>query len=172
MRQYAAPSWLWNNTRPMLDRHFLIALVAGLIALVAGVVAYRDLSAPEQPLSLVSGTALGAQARPMPEFTLVDHAGKTFDSTYLVDRWTFMFFGYTHCPDICPTTLATLDKTIDELQSRGASAATQVVFISVDPERDSPQRLSEYVKYFNATFTGATGDAAELGRLALALGIP
>jgi protein SCO1 len=163
---------LWNNTCPMQGRHSWIALIAAFAALVAGVAAYRFSNEPASPISLISGTALGEQATPISEFELVDHSGKRLDSERLRGHWTFVFFGYTHCPDICPGTLATLDKAMDEIDSRNDEKDVQVLFISVDPARDSPQRLKEYVHYFNADFMGATGEDGEVSRFALSLGIP
>ncbi|MCK4743828.1 MAG: SCO family protein [Sulfuriflexus sp.] len=79
------------------------------------------------------------------------------------EKWSFVFFGYTFCPDVCPTTLTTL-KQIDDILKKDypASANTQVVFVSVDPERDSLEILKKYTAYFNPEFTAVTGTEDDL----------
>ena len=98
------------------------------------------------------------------DFSLVDHKGDTFTLENLKDKWTLIFFGYTYCPDICPTTLATLDALYDQL-SPEQQADTQVVLVSVDPGRDTVEKLAEYVPFFNEKFLGVTGDFREILKL-------
>ena len=90
-------------------------------------------------------------------FTLLDHRGAPFTKESLKGDWTLLFFGFTHCPDICPTTMSFLAKLKKELATTEA-ADTQVVMLTVDPARDTPEVLAAYVPYFDATFTGVTGD--------------
>lgn len=92
------------------------------------------------------------------DFTLTDHNEKTFTKNSLKNKWSFVFFGYTHCPDICPTTLFTLKQINNMLKKHPQSAsALQTIFISVDPSRDKAKGLAEYIKYFNKDFIAATG---------------
>ena len=105
-------------------------------------------------------------------FNLVDQQKQVFNKERFKGAWTFLFFGYTHCPDVCPTTLTELDNAasrIDELKT--ADRKIQYVFVSVDPGRDTPESLGSYVSYFGAQFIAATGSEAELRRLAKPLGI-
>lgn len=105
-------------------------------------------------------------------FALADHRGAPFTLEELKGRWSFLFFGYTHCPDVCPTTLAMLDKVFRELgQEPTSNRDVQFVFVSVDPERDTPELLGKYVGYFNPEFLGVTGAAEALTPLTRALGI-
>jgi protein SCO1 len=104
------------------------------------------------------------------EFSLVDHDGKAFEKTRLTGKWTLAFFGFTHCPDICPTTLADLNKVISQM-SEDEKARLQVLLISVDPERDTPEVLAKYVPYFNADFIGVTGDPYQILNLATQLNV-
>lgn len=91
-------------------------------------------------------------------FTLTDHNEKTFTINNLKDKWSFIFFGYTHCPDICPTTLFTLKQVNNALKKHPQPAsALQTIFISIDPGRDKAAGLAEYIKYFNKDFIAATG---------------
>jgi protein SCO1/2 len=146
-----------------------IALVALLTGAAAGWISERIGS--WRPLPLQAATALEEQAKPVPPFSLVDDSGKVFDNSRLAGRWTFMFFGYTHCPDICPTTLSILDEAHRSIGKRGMGANTQVAFVSVDPKRDTPGKLKEYVDYFNPEFVGVTGNQPALNELTRALGI-
>jgi protein SCO1/2 len=85
----------------------------------------------------------------------------------LKGAWSLLFFGYTHCPDVCPTTLATLK----QVEAQLAGTPVKVIFVSVDPERDTPQALSEYVGYFSKAFVAATADTPTLQALASAVGV-
>ena len=146
-----------------------IALLALGIGVAAGWVTER-LGAP-QPPQLEAATALLKQARSLPAFSLVDEQGERFDNARLEGRWSFVFFGYTHCPDICPATLSTLDAALKAAAEQGDADGAQVVFVSVDPRRDNPATLKDYVKYFNPDFTGVTGSERALGKLTGSLGV-
>jgi protein SCO1/2 len=150
-------------------------LLAGmaLLALVAGVAAgwINDQFTAPQPPKLKAATALLGQAKPLPPFSLVDDQGQTFDNRQLAGRWSFLFFGYAHCPDICPATLQTMDAVLRSIGKHGHARDTQVVFVSIDPQRDTPTKLRAYVNYFNPRFVGVTGKQAALGDLTEALGI-
>ena len=86
-------------------------------------------------------------------FTLLDHRGAPFTKESLKGDWTLLFFGFTHCPDICPTTMSFLAKLKKELETTEA-ADTQVVMVTVDPARDTPEVLAAYVPYFDASKYG------------------
>lgn len=97
---------------------------------------------------------------------LIDQNGRPFNKDYFLGKWTFVFFGFTSCPDICPTTLGVLDKFYRELQSKHEAEGVQVVLVSVDPMRDTQQKLKEYTAYFNPVFYGVTGEHLDLIRFA------
>ena len=86
-------------------------------------------------------------------------------------QWTLVFFGFTYCPDICPTTMAFLNQFMASLDGTEAQD-TQVVMVSVDPARDTVQQLASYVPFFNPEFIGVTGDFLDIHRLATALNTP
>lgn len=104
----------------------------------------------------------------LPEFLLHDQNGQPFGLKQLAGKWSLVFFGYTHCPDICPTTLVVLRDV--ERTAGGKAKNLQYVFVSVDPDRDRPAALKTYVSYFHPDFIGATGTQTELMRLTRALG--
>ena len=105
------------------------------------------------------------------EFSLIDHHGSPFTREDLIDQWTLIFFGFTHCPDICPTTMADLAELKAQLVGTEASDA-RVVMLSVDPARDTPERLAQYVPYFHADFIGVTGDFTNILSFAQRLNAP
>ena len=105
------------------------------------------------------------------EFSLIDHHGSPFTREDLIDQWTLIFFGFTHCPDICPTTMAELAELKAQLVGTEASDA-HVVMLSVDPARDTPERLAQYVPYFHADFIGVTGDFTDILSFAQRLNAP
>ncbi len=161
-----------NASIPKYRKSILLVAIA-LLALIGGLLAgwmTNDLGAPKLPQLRVA-TALADQAKALPPFKLVDDAERSFDKADLKGHWSLLFFGYTHCPDICPTTLSTLNQVVQSYDASDKVDAPQVIFVSVDPERDSPDKLRQYVKYFNPKFTGVTGNPIELNKLTRALGI-
>jgi protein SCO1/2 len=125
----------------------------------------RAILLPDQVMTLFPAP------KPLAAFAFTDHENRVFDLSRLKGKWSFLFFGYTHCPDICPTTLATLARVRESIAKNAAGAQdVQFVFISVDPNRDTAGKLGQYVTYFDATFLGVTGDDAQLGNLAGQLG--
>lgn len=107
---------------------------------------------------------LGAKLRqPLkPEFKLTDTEGKTFDfAVEAPGSVTLLFFGYTHCPDVCPIHMANIAAALDKLPHRVASKV-KVVFVTTDPERDTPERIREWLDNFDKDFIGLTGTADEI----------
>lgn len=118
------------------------------------------------PLELTAGTAL-PEPRKIEPFALTDQQGRLLDAAALEGRWTLLFTGFTHCPDICPTTLA----TFAELDQRLGPSAPRFLFVSVDPERDTPERLAAYLGHFDPDLVGATGTRAEVEAFTAQLGL-
>jgi protein SCO1/2 len=102
-------------------------------------------------------------------FTLTGADGKPFPSTRLAGRPYAIFFGFTHCPDVCPTTLARLTKLRNELGS--GERAFEILFVTVDPERDGPLEVGKYAELFNSPIVGLTGSPAEIERVKKEFGI-
>ena len=122
-------------------------------------------------IELESGLWFGEQARALPEFELIDHNRQALTRSQLNGQWSLMFFGFTHCPDICPVGLQTLAEMTRAIDDTDVSDVLQVYFVSVDPGRDSPEILAEYVTYFNPAFRGATAPLEQLTPLTRSLGI-
>jgi len=113
------------------------------------------------------------ERKPLAEFTLVDDEKGVFDLKSLESRWSFIFFGFMYCPDICPTTLYDLSHVKREIVAQGISESDiQFVFISVDPARDKAAQIQRYVQYFDPAFLGATGSMGQLTNLTRQLGAP
>lgn len=109
----------------------------------------------------INGAIVFESPRIIKEFSLVDHNNQEFNLSNLQGRWSLVFFGFTHCPDICPTTLAKLAQVVKQLDTDIAKQ-TQILMVSVDPARDTPEKLAEYVTYFNPDFTGVTGEFLDI----------
>jgi protein SCO1/2 len=143
-----------------------IALV--LIIAMLGLVVGAQFYSPENPLSdSPNDPALAARLptpKPLTPFQLTAHDLQPLDIARLKGKWTLLFFGYTHCPDVCPVTLTELAQTAQQL-TPAVLEDTQFVFVSVDPRRDTPESLAEYVGYFNEHFLGATGSVEALAIL-------
>jgi protein SCO1/2 len=130
------------------------AAAAGVVALLAGC----GQDAPKFRASDVTGTTYGR------DFRLTDHTGKARSLADFRGKVVVLFFGYTHCPDVCPTTLAELAETMKRL---GKDAdRVQVLFATIDPERDTRELLAQYVPAFNPSFLGLYGDAEATARTA------
>ncbi len=117
------------------------------------------------------GVALASPIR-KPDFTLTDFNGQAFDFAERTrDKVALLFFGYTHCPDVCPVHMANIAAVL-KLMSAGDRARVVTVFVTTDPERDTPGRLREWLGSFDPSFVGLTGTKEELERAQAAAGIP
>ena len=125
----------------------------------------RAVLLPDQTMTLFS------DPKPVTAFALTDDRRRVFDLESLKGKWSFLFFGFTHCPDVGPTTLAELARARDKIVKHAAGAEpVQFVFVSVDPDRDTVGRLGPYVRSFDASFVGVTGADAQIANLAGQLG--
>lgn len=141
----------------MNRRSLLVLLSLGAAAVIAGGLLAHALS---PGLALESGTWL-PHARPVAAFQLQDQSGRDFDLDNLRGHPTLMFFGFTHCPDVCPTTMAVLA----QVQRRAPLPGSQVVFVSIDPQRDSSAALQAYLSAFSPDFIGVRGEPSQLAPL-------
>jgi protein SCO1/2 len=118
----------------------------------------------------VNGAIVLDQPRIFSDFELVDHRGEIFNIARMQDTWTIVFFGFTHCPDICPTTLAVLNDMYSKMKD-SEKEQLQIVMISLDAERDTVEALADYVPYFNEEFIGVTGNKHLIHRLTAEINI-
>lgn len=144
-------------------------LVSGLVVLatVLGVLVAKDRQQQEtQPA--ISGL-LWPEPKILAPFTTVDHEDNLFQLANLRGKWSLLFFGFTHCPDICPVTLAVMDQAHSQLEQAGD---TQFVFVTVDPDRDTSERIAQYITSFNPEFIGLGGSAEQIAGLTGQIGLP
>jgi protein SCO1/2 len=149
----------------MITRARIMLLAAAAVAAAIGgflLALQLDRGSP----TLASGTWL-PQAKPLADFHLLDETGRPFTRADLAGTPSLVFFGFTHCPDVCPTTLLKLA----QVRKRAAVAGLRVLFVSVDPQRDTPAVLGMYVHAFDPQFHGLTGDAAAIAQVAANFGV-
>jgi protein SCO1/2 len=150
-----------------------VALALGLLAAVAGVWLGSGIFSGHRgpdPSTMQVATLLPTP-KPLARFELVDQDARPYGTEDLKGRWTFIAIGYTSCPDVCPTTMATFDALHRRLTGEGGEPPADFLLVSVDPERDGPERLAQYVRYFNPDLLGATGTHEQLRALTDQLGM-
>jgi len=170
---------------------WIVRYLVLVAAVLGGAVAYQAMnsnkdsatdtaseSSEKAKLTELNAQLQGATALPVDFRRIPDNANlKLADGTerpaieFFQDNWSLVFFGFTYCPDICPTALASMAQTMDILREQYPEAAdTRVLFVSVDPQRDTPERLKEYTEYFHPEFVGVTGTKSNVDRLTRAMG--
>jgi protein SCO1 len=162
LRRRARP--LWDNSLMTKRTSWIVVALAALCAALAGFWLARELdsSAPQ----LASGTWL-SRPRPIGDFQLVDNLGRPFTVHELQGKASLVFFGFTHCPDVCPTTLVKLA----QVKKVASLANLQVFLITVDPQRDTPTAMGLYVHAFDPDFIGITGDPKAIEKVASEFGV-
>jgi protein SCO1/2 len=148
----------------------MIPILAVLVVAGASLFAIRNID--QAPVVIQQATVL-PEPMVLPDFRLVDQDGNAFTRDSLLGHPSLLFFGFTHCPDICPATLQQLAVARRQLASQPGNAGTlpDIILISVDPERDTAEVLKAYTGHFGEGVTGLSGDAEALRKLASALGI-
>ncbi|MDY7562494.1 SCO family protein [Pseudomonas sp. 10B1] len=151
-----------------------VFILVAIVALVLGLTVNQVLSNRGQgdPTAMIdAGIILLPTSRSLPDLKMTNQDGKAVSIAQLKGKWTMLFFGYTFCPDICPTTLAQLRQIKKELPNE-VLGKLQVVLVSVDPNRDTPQQLKQYLGYFDPEFQGLTAPVEDIQKLANAVSIP
>jgi protein SCO1/2 len=162
----ATPGASSYTRRQLLAGSAAIALAGVAGVLTALHLARHHAAAPTTRVALVYPVP-----RPLPPFALLAHDGSSFDAARLRGHYTFLLFGYTNCPDVCPTTLLELARARARLADLPPAARPAVALISVDPARDTPERLAGYAPHFDPSFVGVGGSEAAVDALAQALGV-
>ncbi len=156
----------------MLSRSTFVILVAALAGGLGLLASQQLLDRPDAP----TGPALAAvqlfpQPRVLPDFALQQSDGTQLVPGELRGHWTVVFLGFTYCPDICPTTLAQMAQAQNQWEALPDASRPRVLFVSVDPERDSPDRIGEYVHAFHRDTLAATADIPSLEQFAQSLSL-
>ena len=164
-----------NNSKSKAVRK-TVTIVLAAIAMVLGLTVNKFLNKP--PLSKEQlqqmGTVIFDTPRAFTMTELVDHNGQPFTAKNLQGRWTIVYFGFTFCPDICPATLSQLNKfdALIKEQSPKIAKDMQYIMVTVDPDRDTADKLKNYVPYFNKDFIGVTGEINNVYNLAVQMNVP
>ncbi|RMT63247.1 hypothetical protein ALP29_100729 [Pseudomonas syringae pv. avii] len=160
---------------PMTRTQKTVFILVALVALIMGLTVNKVLSGKGQgdPTALIdAGIILLPQSRQLPAVTMTDQEGQPVVVNELKGKWSLLFFGYTFCPDICPTTLAQLRQIKSELPKEAVDKL-QVILVSVDPNRDTPAQLKQYLGYFDPQFQGLTGaNVEDVQKVSNAVSIP
>jgi protein SCO1 len=151
-----------KSAKPAGSPRFVPIAVGMAVVLILAAGGLLGFALREGPSNFSGGVLSSAIGGP---FHLIDQNGKPFTDADLKGKWHLVFFGYTHCPDICPTTLNDLSLAFDKLDKQ-RQKDLNVVFVSVDPARDTPAVLKSYVASFDAPIIGLTGTAAEVRQAA------
>jgi protein SCO1/2 len=143
-----------------------------IVAFAAGLILARLLTPARDAAPQTERATVLPEPRALPALALVDQDGRALPAGFFAGHWTLVFFGFTQCPDVCPTTLATLAQASKQLVDLQPAQRPRVLLVSVDPQRDSPEHLGAYVRFFDPGFMGATGSLEATAAAAAAFGVP
>jgi len=143
-----------------------VLFIVAFITMVLGAFTFKVLKTNAEP---EIQALIYPKPKQLPDFTMTAHTNTEFSENNLLGKWSVVFFGFTYCPDICPTTMSDLGELADNLPEDVAKK-TQFLFVSVDPERDTVEQLANYVPFFNEEFIGAVGTPDQLEIFSKSLG--
>lgn len=163
---------LIEEVKKMKRLFIMVSAIAMMLFVWLGITTASNLEVDENTGFHSINTALLLTTPPMPldQFEFEKAGEIAFTNESLKGKWTLFFVGYTFCPDVCPTTLADLDRIYPSL-TNDETTTTQVVFVSVDPNRDKAEQLADYVHYFNKHFIGVTSTHKQLWPFVTKLGL-
>jgi len=151
---------------------FLIPAMVTLVILATGAGFYISLKQSQNQLVQNNETRglFWPNPKQIKNFSAKDHNGNAFELSNISGKWSFIFFGYTNCPDICPITMSVMANVYQHLVSYYENI--QIIFVTVDPERDTTEKLSSYISFFDQDFVGLSGEPAIENSLTRQIGIP
>jgi len=152
------------------SKNIVIALLALSIPLVLGIY-FANKSDPMVSPELINASYLLDQQVAIADFNLIDQNKQAFTAEQIKGEWTFWFFGFTHCPDICPFTMGTLSAVMQTLKQEHDIDNIRTVFVSVDPLRDTPERMKSYLETFGNEVIGVSSTEPELATFIKNMGI-
>ena len=165
-----------NNEAEVISRRYktwlgAVVLLVSVCLILFTVFSTNRLGRSGATLLVDRVSSLVLPPRPVSKLTLIASDARLFTSQNLIDRWTFIVFGFTSCPDVCPSTLAVLTEFREVLTREFADAKdVNIILVTVDPERDTPAILKQYVQHFDTHFLGLSGTDANIRNLANQLG--
>lgn len=156
-----------NSPKP--NKHILPLVIVALVSITAGLLLSQNTSTGKRLPQDLEATFL-PKGKPLKSFSLQDHNQQLFDLERFKGKWSFMFFGYTNCPDVCPLGMKVMQGVWQKLPAK-LLKKSQMVFVSVDPDRDTPAIMKSYVQYFHPDFIGITGKSEQIDILTREIGI-
>jgi protein SCO1/2 len=161
-----------SGLEPTMFNRTTLLVLAAAVAAGLGLLLARHVFEPTAPaMPAVKAVHLLQPPRDVPAFTLRQSDGTPLVPGELKGHWTLVFLGFTHCPDLCPTTLAELARAQKQWASLPETTRPRVLFVSVDPDRDTPDRVGEYAHAFHRDTIAATADVPTLERFARSIGL-
>lgn len=160
------------SSKKSLHSGSILIFVVTILAAIFGQWLYLVTQDEKPDLDKLTATVFRSPRAVVP-FTLLDHHGKTFTESNLQGQWSFMFFGYSNCPDVCPSTLTTLNLMLKAISNQASEIPLPtVIMLSVDPKRDTVEQLSKFIPYFNKDFIGLTAEKqTDIDRITKQFGI-
>ena len=152
------------------SKNIVIALLVLAVPLALGFY-FSNNDKQTTSLELINAGYLLDQQVAIADFNLIDQNNQAFTPEQLKGDWTFLFFGFTHCPDICPFTMATLSAVMQTLMQEHDITNLRTVFVSVDPLRDTPERMKDYLQAFGSDVVGVSSSGPELATFIKNMGI-
>lgn len=144
-------------------KNYLVLIIAAIAAMAGGLWLAQENPPAQENTPRIQG-AIYPTAKHIEDFSLLNQNNQTFSKKNLQEQWSLIFVGYTLCPDICPTTLSLMSEVHWELKNQELDPPA-IIFLSIDPARDTVDVVKQYVEYFNSDFTGLTGDPAQIAKL-------
>ncbi len=148
----------------------IVAAMIGLLALGLGLGVYSARYYEGASAPVVEGI-LWPNPKQLNPFAVIDQSGQAFGLDQMRGKWSFLFFGYTHCPDVCPVTLSVLNQVQTKFNQKQKSDQLQTIFVTIDPQRDTARQLADYVSYFNPAFIGLSGSLEQVQSLSGQIGV-
>jgi protein SCO1/2 len=148
----------------------IIGVIAVLIAVFVFITTDSDKDYKTLKKQLQASFLVHGSSQKLTQFSLVDHHQREFNNASLKGKWTLLLFIYTHCPDICPTELMDMSRLRVALLNSKLETVPEVVAVTFDPDRDTPEVLKTYVSYFNEDFLGVSGASSQIDKLVKSLG--
>lgn len=156
------------------SKQLIVMIVVGIFSIAMGIWMSQKIQLADNDHSIPSGldATVLPNARILNDFSLSEDNNQKFNLAALKGHWSFLFFGYTNCPDVCPITLKVMQQVWKTLPTKiNEKGHPRLYFVSVDPDRDSLEKLKKYVDFFNPEFTGVTGKLDEIDKLTKQIGI-
>jgi len=155
----------------MKTKHSFVLLIIASSVVIGGMIAVSYQQKVQRVMDYQNVLRELQPAKKLTEIDLISHKNEKFSLQSFQGKWSFVFFGYTNCPDICPNTLSYLKQLYQQIIAQSNKVKVQIIFVSVDPGRDTVKRLAEFMPYYHKDFMGLTGDLKNIKQLTRQLGV-